>query len=244
MAPDWAAPPRVRALSTQRIGGVSAAPYESLNLADHVGDAPDAVAENRRRLRTAAALPSEPVWLRQVHGTAVADLDAGEPAAAADAAYTRRSGRVCAILTADCVTVLLAADDASVVAAAHAGWRGVAAGILESTIAALGVAPRTLSAWLGPAIGPAHYEVGAEVRTAMIRADPDAAAAFAANARGRFMADLSRIVRQRLCAAGLERIHGGTECTFEGAGRFYSHRRDGRSGRQATLIWLQGPPDR
>jgi len=236
LEPDWSAPSRVRALSTHRGGGVSAAPYDLLNLGDHVGDAPEAVTENRRRLRLAAALPAEPLWLDQVHGTRVVDLDQGPPEGGADAAFTRRAGRVCAILSADCLPVLLAGE--GVVAAAHAGWRGLAAGVLEATVAALKVPPQSLSAWLGPAIGPAHYEVGAEVRDALA-GSPGALNAFSTNARGRFMADLPLLARQRLAGAGVLRIHGGTECTY-GNPRFFSHRRDGLTGRQATLIWLQG----
>jgi YfiH family protein len=241
LEPDWGAPAGVRALSTQRAGGVSAAPYESLNLGDHVGDVPAAVTENRRRLRQAAALPAEPLWLRQIHGTRVVDLDAGPPEGGADAAYTRRPGRICAILSADCLPVLLAAE--GVVAAAHAGWRGLAAGVLEATVAALEVAPAALSAWIGPAIGVGHYEVGAEVRDALLDGHDAAATAsamnaFATNTRGRYMADLAMLARQRLARAGIRRIHGGTYCTY-GSPHYFSHRRDGRTGRQATLIWLQ-----
>ncbi len=236
LEPDWSVASRVRAVSTRRGGGVSAAPYDSLNLGDHVGDAPAAVAENRGRLRLAAALPAEPLWLNQVHGTRVVDLDQGPPEGGADAAFTRRPGRVCAVLSADCLPVLLAGD--GVVAAVHAGWRGLAAGVLEATLAALEVPPASLSAWLGPAIGPVHYEVGAEVRDALVRS-PDALHAFSTNARGRFMADLPLLARQRLAAAGVLRIHGGSDCTYGNPG-FFSHRRDGRTGRQATLIWLQG----
>ena len=202
--PDWPAPAEVRALSTFRGGGVSSAPYASLNLGGHVGDAAAAVAENRRRLAAAAGLPSEPVWLAQVHGVNVADLDAWAPAdpwalphtrgpvgvsgpadasgtgalPPADAAFTRQPGRVCAILTADCLPVLLAADSGDLVAAAHAGWRGLAGGVIEATVRALGVAPGRLMAWLGPAIGPRHFEVGAEVREALLQGDSGAQEAF------------------------------------------------------------------
>lgn len=240
LEPHWQAPAGVRALYTHRGGGVSAAPYRSLNLGDHVGDEPGAVAENRRRLRQAARLPAEPSWLRQVHGRRVVDLDAGPATGEADAAFSRRPGAVCAILTADCVPVLLAAD--GVVAAAHAGWRGLVAGVLEATIEALGIPPQSLSVWLGPAIGPAHYEVGAEVREAMIAAHAAAADGFTPNPRGRFMADLPLLARQRLTAAGVTRIDGSGECTH--GERYFSYRRDGRTGRQATLIWLEGRDSR
>ncbi len=241
------------------------APYASLNLGDHVGDSPEAVAGNRRRLRAAAGLPAEPVWLTQVHGTRVADLDAagkgpagsaeldgaaaaglGHPAdfgasgsvGPADAALTRRRGRVCAILAADCLPVVLAADSGELVAAAHAGWRGLAGGVIEATVTALRVRPERLMAWLGPAIGPEHFEVGAEVREALLKGDSEAEAAFAPNARGRFMADLWLLARRRLAALGVERIYGGGQCTFGEGERYFSHRRDGMTGRQATLIWL------
>jgi YfiH family protein len=243
--PGWPAPAGVRALSTQRSGGVSAPPYASLNLGGHVGDAPEAVAQNRRVLAAAAGLPAEPVWLAQVHGVEVVDLDAaghagisGSPRPA-DAAFTRRSGRVCAILTADCLPILLAADSGDVVAAAHAGWRGLAGGVIEATVRVLGVAPAQLMAWLGPAIGPQHFEVGSEVREALLQGDLGAEDAFVPNARGRFMADLMALARRRLVTLGVGRIYGGGLCTFGDGARYFSHRRDGITGRQATLIWLE-----
>ena len=238
--PDWPAPPEVRALSTQRGGGVSAAPFDSLNLGAHVGDSPEAVAENRHRLRTAARLPAEPVWLSQQHGTSVLDLDAARDAAAgADASFTRRPGRVCAILTADCMPVLVASDSGAGVAAAHAGWRGLAAGVIEATVRALALPPQSLLAWLGPGIGAAHFEIGAEVRQELLRADPEAEAAFEQNARGRYMADLAALVRRRLKRLGIARIYGGDACTYAAPEDYFSYRRDGRTGRQATLIWLE-----
>jgi polyphenol oxidase len=252
--PDWPAPRGVRALSTFRTGGTSGAPYASLNLGDHVGDIAHAVAENRRRLALQAGLPSEPAWLSQVHGIAVADLDAAgdsgpgravgptRAVGPADAAFSRQPGRVCAILTADCLPVLLAADTGDLVAAAHAGWRGLAAGVIEATVRALKVPPARLMAWLGPAIGPRHFEVGSEVREALLAGDPGAASAFAANERGRFMADLGALVRRRLAALGVAQIYGSSECTFAAAERYFSHRRDGVTGRQATLIWLESRP--
>jgi polyphenol oxidase len=255
--PAWPAPTGVRALSTWRSGGVSAAPYASLNLGGHVGDVPEAVAENRQRLQAAAGLPAEPVWLSQVHGTnvidlgaavdrdgragvdAAADRGAAGPVGPADAAFTRQRGRVCAILTADCLPILLAADSGDVVAAVHAGWRGLAGGVIEAAVRALAVRPERLLAWLGPAIGPEHFEVGAEVREAVVKGDGGAEVAFAPNARGRFMADLSVLARRRLAALGVGRIYGGGRCTYAEENRYFSHRRDGVSGRQATLIWLE-----
>jgi hypothetical protein len=222
-----------------------------------VGDAPAAVAENRRCLAAAAGLPSEPVWLAQVHGVNVADLDALGPvdtlgpvgvsrgtaasgaSQPADAAFTRQPGRVCAILTADCLPVLLAADSGDLVAAAHAGWRGLAGGVIEATVRAVGVAPGRLLAWLGPAIGPRHFEVGVEVREALLQGDPGAEEAFLPNSKGRFMANLAALARRRLAYLGVDRIYGGGHCTFADGERYFSHRRDGVTGRQATLIWLR-----
>lgn len=242
LTPQWPAPPAVRALSTFRTGGVSAMPYASLNLGAHVGDETAAVDANRRRLQGAAGLPVEPTWLSQVHGAHVADLDAGPPLGEADAAFTRQPGRVCAILTADCLPILLAAASGGVVAAVHAGWRGLAAGVIEAAVGALKLKPEELMAWLGPAIGPQRFEVGAEVREALLRGDPEGGAAFATNARGRFMADLPELARRRLGALGITRIYGSAECTHSQPDRYFSHRRDGKCGRQATLIWLeQGP---
>jgi YfiH family protein len=244
--PVWPAPQGVRVLSTWRGGGVSGGSYASLNLGGHVGDAAAAVAENRSRLRRAAGLPGEPVWLRQVHGIGVADLDApgtgagagaGEPGA--DAACTRQPGRVCAILTADCLPLVFATEDGDRVGAAHAGWRGLAEGVIEAAVRALDVPPEALLVWLGPAIGPLHFEVGAEVREALLKRDLGAEAAFVPNARGRFMADLYALARRRLSALGVSRIFGGEECTYARADRYFSYRRDGVTGRQATLIWLE-----
>lgn len=239
ITPDWRAPARVRALSTWRGGGASLGAYASLNLGDHVGDAPDAVARNRRALREAAALPAEPAWLRQVHGIRVADLDAGAPAGEADAAVARRPGRVCAILAADCLPVLFADAEGGAVGAAHAGWRGLGLGVLEATLGALAVPPERLLAWIGPGIGPKHYEVGPEVREALLASDPGAAAAFRPNWRGRYLADLAGLARRRLEALGVGSVHETADCTCSDANRYFSHRRDGICGRQATLIWLE-----
>jgi YfiH family protein len=249
LVPRWAAPARVRALSTFRTGGASRGAYGTLNLADHVGDAPEDVAENRRRLRLAADLPAEPVWLRQVHGNAVRDLDRDGPnleGAGYDAAVTREASRVCAILTADCLPVLFASVDGSAVAAAHAGWRGLAAGVLGATLRALALPPTQVLAWIGPAIGAPHYEVGEEVRAALVATDPGAAAAFTRNDRGRFQADLVGLARRQLAELGLREIQAAEPalaCTYAQAGRFFSHRRDAGAdsgtGRQGTLIWLQ-----
>jgi len=231
----------VRAAFTLRAGGVSAAPFDTLNVGAHVGDAPASVADNRQRVRTALALPAEPAWLEQVHGIGVVELDgATPPTITADAILTRRAGRICAVQVADCMPVLFAAADGSAVAAAHAGWRGLAAGVLEATVMRLGIEPRRLLAWLGPAIGAPHFEVGAEVRAAFTAADAGAAAAFAENARGRWQCDLAQLARRRLATLGVKHVSGGSWCTYADATRFFSYRRDGQCGRMAALIWLHG----
>jgi YfiH family protein len=236
---DWPAPPGVRVLSSFRSGGASAPPYESLNLGDHVGDDSRAVADNRRRLQLAAGLPAEPVWLEQVHGVTVADLDSEGPHGPADAAVTRRLRRVCAILTADCLPLVFASESAEIIAAAHAGWRGLKDGVIGATVQAMGVAPQRLSVWLGPAIGPQHFEVGAEVREAFLAVDSANIDAFERNTRGRFMADLAALARRQLKRLGISRIYGGEECTYARADRYFSHRRDGTTGRQGTFIWRE-----
>ena len=239
--PDWVAPARVHAVATTRTGGDSRAPWASLNLGDHVGDDPASVLRNRELLRDALELPGEPAWLQQVHGTAVVDAAHAGNRVAADASWTVSPGVVCAVLTADCLPVLFCNRAGTHVAAAHAGWRGLAAGVLESTVgwlAAGGVRPESLLAWLGPAIGPARYEVGTEVRDAFLRADPVADCAFRPTRPGHWLLDLYAAARQRLRRAGVTAISGGAYCTLAEPERFFSHRRDGVTGRQATLIWL------
>jgi polyphenol oxidase len=223
--------------TTTRAGGVSRGSLASLNLAAHVADDPAAVAANRARLRADLGLPAEPLWLRQVHGAEVAVHDGTRLEPEADAAVCFAPGRVLAVLTADCLPVALASRDGGRLGLAHAGWRGLVAGVLERTVAALGVPGGELVAWLGPAIGPAAFEVGAEVRAAFVAIDPAAAAAFAANERGHWQADLYALARLRLARLGVTAVAGGGECTFRDAVRFYSHRRDPRGGRMATLLW-------
>ncbi|MBK7250625.1 MAG: peptidoglycan editing factor PgeF [Gammaproteobacteria bacterium] len=241
LTPDWPAPPGVRAACTLRTGGVSAAPWDSLNLATHVGDDAAAVAENRRRVRAALALPAEPLWLEQVHGATVCQPSplSGSRPLCADSIVVRARGQVCAIQVADCLPVIFATRDGSAVAAAHAGWRGLASGVLEATVRALGCPGGELLAWLGPAIGPAHFEVGDEVRAAFVAWDSQAATAFAANDRGRWQCDLGALARQRLARLGIRAVSGGHWCTYADAARFFSFRRDGRCGRMAALVWLE-----
>ena len=241
IVPDWPAPGNVRAISTTRNGGVSAGALASLNLGRNVGDAIDAVAENRRRL--VQFLPAAPSWLHQTHGNNVATLTAAtrnEPALRADAAVTRESGVVCAVMTADCLPVLFADRRGSAVGIAHAGWRGMSLGVLEATIAALrnlGSAPDDLVAWLGPAIGPARFEVGADVRDRFCDGDRDAHAYFVPHVPGKWLADLYGLARARLVRNGVRRVSGGGFCTHTDAARFFSYRRERDTGRMATAVW-------
>ena len=238
--PDWPAPPTIRAVVTTRtMAGHSRPPFGALNLGARCGDDVIAVAANRAALVPMFDLPASPRWLCQLHGTVIFDADAGIPADAepeADAAFARRSEVVLAILTADCLPILFCADDGSAIAAAHAGWRGLAAGMIEATIARLGVPASRLLAWLGPAIGPASYEVGDEVRAAFVALDAQAASAFVPTRVGHWHCDLYALARQRLARVGVARVSGGGFDTFSDP-RFYSYRRDRETGRFASLIW-------
>ncbi|BCB27752.1 laccase domain protein [Sulfurimicrobium lacus] len=295
IVPDWPAPASVHALVTTRAGGVSVAPYACLNLGDHVGDDPIAVAANRRMLQT--SLPTEPVWLKQVHGRGIADADhaagvpnghgksvtpdhetcrdrfphpspppapaRGVPAGigskaaqsgetgegdegslresqiTADGSVARKSGVVCAVLTADCLPVLLCDRAGTVVAAAHAGWRGLADGVVEAAVAAMAVEAGEVLAWLGPAIGPQAFEVGGEVRQIFMEHDPAADSAFVPSVNaGKWLADIYLLARQRLARIGVSAVYGGDCCTYSDAERFYSYRRDGVTGRIASLVWI------
>lgn len=238
--PDWPAPPGVRAAFTLRIGGASQPPFDSFNVATHVGDDPRAVAENRAALRARLGLRAEPAWLEQVHGKRVVDLD-GPTAGTlgpADGAVTRTPGRVCVVQIADCMPVLFVAADGSAVGAAHAGWRGLAGGVLQATVRAMNTPSRELHAWLGPAIGQGHFEVGEDVRAAFLTDDVGAAGAFTANHRKRWQCDLYALARRKLAAIGVASVHGGSWCTYADTGRFFSYRRDGCCGRMAALIWI------
>lgn len=243
IVPDWPAPPGVRAASTLRYLGVSPPPWNSLNLGEHVGDDPARVAENRRRAGRALSLPEAPAWLEQVHGREVLRLDQAElpVTRVADGAVTARSGRVLAVLTADCLPVLFCRADGTGVGIAHAGWRGLAAGVLEAAAEAMDAPPDQLLAWIGPGIGAAAYEVGADVRDACMAVDPGAVEHFGAGRPGRWQFDLAGLARRRLAALGVAGVHGGQWCTHSDPARFFSHRRDGAerpTGRMATLIWL------
>ena len=241
IVPDWPAPQRVHALLTTRNGGVSTGALATMNLGRLADEPSQTLSENRRRL--AAFLPAEPRWMHQVHGTAVAVLGATRESTppVADAAITRKSGVVCAVLTADCLPVLFADRHAKAVGVAHAGWRGMASGVLERTVAeltAVGTRPEDLLAWLGPAIGPAAFEVGADVRDAFVAHDADAAVHFTRGAAGKWHADLYGLARQRLAGCGIDVVGGGGFCTKTDAARFYSWRRDRNGGRIAALVWL------
>lgn len=234
---QWPAPDHVCAATTTRRGGVSHGDFASLNLGARTADYAEAVARNRSLLAGSLQLPGEPAWLEQVHGTrVVAARDHAR--GSADAAWTRAPGEVCVVLTADCLPVLFCDQAGTVVAAAHAGWRGLVAGVLEATITAMSSPPASLLAWIGPGIGAAAFEVGDEVRQAFVAADVGAAGCFEPSPAGRWLADLEGLARRRLAAAGVGGIYGGGCCTFSDAERFYSHRRCARTGRMASLIWL------
>ena len=240
--PDWPAPERIGSLITTRKGGVSQGCYSSLNLGGHVGDDPASVASNRERVIEIAGV--QPSWLTQVHGTNVVDVGARSSSGSgsqADAAFSKRTGVACVVMTADCLPVLFCDEGGTVVAAAHAGWRGLLAGVLESTVRAMGVPVKSLMAYLGPAIGPQAFEVGDEVRTAFVSLNPESATAFQSSVQGKWLADIYSLARQRLRGQGVERVFGGAFCTVSEPERFFSFRRDGQTGRMASLIWLDEP---
>lgn len=236
ITPDWPAPNNVRALQTTREGGVSRGAYASLNLGDHVKDAPQHVAANRQLL--SAHLPSEPVWLNQVHGVRVIDAALSTCLESADASFTSRKQVVCVTMTADCLPVLLCDQAGTVVAAVHAGWRSLCDGVIEATVAAMPVPSGQLMAWLGPAIGPHAFVVGGEVREQFIAKDAQAVSAFKAKG-DKWLGDLYTIARQRLQTIGVTQVYGGGRCTHNEPETFFSFRRDGDTGRMGSFIWLE-----
>jgi YfiH family protein len=237
IVPEWSAPPRVRGLVTTRSGGASRGPFAALNLGARVGDDPSAVERNRELLRS--HLPADPVWLQQVHGADAIDAESAGALPRADAAVARTRHTVCAVLTADCLPVLLAHRGGRAVAIAHAGWRGLAGGVIEAAVARMAVPPAEVVAWLGPAIGPQAYQVGRDVHDAFVARDAGASAAFAPSGEGKFVADLYALARRRLAAAGVAAVSGGGFCTYTDRDRFYSYRRERTTGRFASLVWME-----
>lgn len=240
IVPEWPAPANVKALITSRNGGVGSGAFASFNLGLRAGDDPQSVTENRARLRR--LLPQEPKWLRQIHGASVVSADDVTETPEADASIACRPGTVCAIMIADCLPVLLSDRAGTLVAAAHAGWRGLSGGVIENTVNAMheaGAKPGELLAYLGPAIGPHAFEVGADVHDAFLSRDPDAAQAFVPHATGKWLADLFKLARQALMRAGVSAVYGGGLCTFSDPARFFSYRRDKTTGRMAALIWRE-----
>lgn len=239
LKPDWPAPVNVHAVCSTRQGGCSQGPYASLNLGNHVGDSAAAVAANRQRFAALAAMPVAPVWLNQVHGTEVVTvLEPTTEAITADASITRVRGVVSCVMTADCLPLLLCDQQGTQVAAIHAGWRGLCDGIIERALQQF-AQPARVMAYLGPAIGPAAFEVGAEVKAAFIAQQAQAASAFTpAAAADKWLADIYTLARQRLASMGVTAIYGGHYCTYSQSELFFSYRRDGQTGRMASAIWL------
>ncbi|WP_028449571.1 peptidoglycan editing factor PgeF [Chitinibacter tainanensis] len=235
--PNWPAPARVRALQTTRLGGHSLPPYASLNLGQHVGDDPQQVAANRAIV--AAACGSQPRWLNQVHGVAVVDAAEITQPVDADASYSRALGVVSVVMTADCLPLLFCDRAGTVVASAHAGWRGLCNGVIEATVAKMACPASEILVWLGPAIGPNAFEVGDEVRAAFMATDPQAELAFKKQEGGKWLADIYLLAHQRLHTLGITAIYGGDQCTVTQAETYFSYRRDGQTGRLASLIWLE-----
>lgn len=239
LEPNWSAPSCVKAISSTRIGGESSGPYSSLNLGSHVGDDGERVINNRRLLQRVCNLPTEPEWLNQVHGCEVAALpEPGACSLSADAAWTDKPNAVCTVMTADCLPLLLCNAAGSEVAAVHAGWRGLCDGVIEATINKFSVHAEELLAWLGPAIGPSAFEVGGEVRDAFMAVDSEADTAFKQKENGKWMANIFALARMRLRKAGVSRVDGGELCTYSDDDHFFSYRRDGITGRMATMIWI------
>lgn len=235
ITPDWDAPSNIHAATTLRTGGVSTGGYSSLNLATHVGDDVSAVMENRRRVKDWLNLPAEPVWLEQTHSNTVINAGQSTHLQPADASYTNQTGVVCAVMTADCLPLLICSKDGKQIAAIHAGWKGLLAGIISNTLATFSCAD--VSVWLAPAIGKNCFEVGMEVRVAFINKCPDFANAFIRCNPDKYLADIYQLARIELAARGVNKVYGGNFCTVTEHERFYSYRRDKQTGRMATLIW-------
>ena len=237
--PDWPAPGNIRATVSTRRGGYSKPPFDGFNLGDHVGDESDAVNKNRRLLNEALSLPGEPAWLEQIHTTNVVNAAKVNSPVRADASFTAEKNMVCVVMTADCLPVFFCSEDGSEVAVVHAGWRGLAAGVLEATVKKLKSPAKEIMAWMGPAIGPEYFEVGGEVRDAFMKQNPATENAFSKNQNGKWLADIYSLARVRLEQVGVRNISGGDFCTYKNAEQFYSYRRDGKTGRMASLIWIK-----
>ena len=232
---DWPAPTNIHAATTLRMGGVSQGEFTSLNPATHVGDNPDVTSQNRHIIKAMLNLPSEPVWLNQTHSNRSIKAIATDTAQQADASYTDQLGVVCAVMTADCLPLLVCSADGTEIAAIHAGWRGLLDGIIGNTVAAL--RSSDLLVWLGPAIGPERFEVGNDVRSAYVSKSSEYSSAFKRYGDGKWLADIYQLARINLAALGIKKIYGGGFCTVTDRERFYSYRRDKVTGRMATLIW-------
>ena len=241
MTPDWDAPKQIKAFMTTRQGGVSSPPWDSLNLATHVGDQPLQVEENRRRLQEVAKLPTEPLWLDQRHtAISVEHTGAEDRTPIADASFTYQPNRVCAVMTADCLPLLVCDRNAMVVAAIHAGWRGLYGGVIEGCLKSMGVAADDLMVWMGVAIGPEAFEVGPEVREVFIRDSVESEMAFTVgNSEGKWLADIYQLATLRLQKLGVSAIYGGGDCSYRQRDQFFSFRREGQTGRMASLIWIE-----
>ncbi|MEH6625116.1 MAG: peptidoglycan editing factor PgeF [Motiliproteus sp.] len=240
LLPDWPAPDNVKALSTTRVGGCSESPYASFNLGDHVGDDEQRVLANRQYLNKRLGAEVSCQWLQQVHGIEVIEVSRAGAVIEADGAVTGQDNLACIVMTADCLPVLFCDRAGTRVAAAHAGWRGLASGVLEATVDELQCSPEDLLCWLGPAIGASAFEVGPEVREQFCKQHADSVEAFRVSASGKWLADLYLLAAVRLKSIGVEAIYGGNFCTYNDPQRFFSYRRDGVTGRMASLIWLQG----
>lgn len=236
--PNWPTPNHIKAFTTTRLDGVSSSPYQSFNLAHHVGDALDNVMQNRERLKNKLKLPSEPIWLNQTHSNHVINLDHENTDKAADGSYTTQKNKICAILTGDCLPILLCDKTGSEIAAVHGGWRGLLAGVIESALKNFKNSPQNIYAWFGPAIGPQAFEVGNDVRDPFVAIDKNAAQAFKPLQQSKWLADIYLLAKQRLEKCGVTEIYGGDYCTYSDADKFFSHRRDKETGRMANLIWI------